>query len=97
MQLLVDLAGEHGLPTHTPRDPERRGGMVILDVPHGAAVARELVRREIVVDHRPGAGIRYSPHFYTTDDEIVHAIRETRQILDSGAYRAHEAAGGAGY
>jgi kynureninase len=94
---LMDLAAEHGLPTHTPADPERRGGMVILDVPHGAAVARELVRREIVVDHRPGAGIRYSPHFYTADDEVEHAVVETRRILDSGAYRAHEAAGGAGY
>jgi len=71
--------------------------MVILDVPHGAAVTRELLRREIVVDHRPGAGIRYSPHFYTDDDEIVHAVRETRRILDAGAYRDHEAAGGAGF
>jgi kynureninase len=97
VQRLMDLAAERGLPTHTPADPERRGGMVILDVPHGAAVARELVRREIIVDHRPGAGIRYSPHFYTTDDEVERAVVETRQILDSGAYRAHEAAGGAGY
>jgi kynureninase len=60
-------------------------------------VARELVRREIVVDHRPGAGIRYSPHFYTADAEIDHAVEQTRRILDSGAYRVHEAAGGAGY
>ena len=30
---------------------------------------------KIIVDHRPGAGIRYLPHFYTTDDEILHAHR----------------------
>jgi len=95
--LLMDLAGENGFPTRTPTDPERRSGMVIVDVPHGAAVTRELLRREIVVDHRPGAGIRYSPHFYTNDDELAHALTETRRILDSGAYRTHEAAGGTGF
>ena len=94
---IMELALEAGLRPRTPADPERRGGMVILDVPHGAAVARELIRREIVVDHRPGAGIRYSPHFYTADAEIVHAVEETRRILDTGAYRAHEAAGAAGF
>jgi kynureninase len=97
VQLLMDLAAEHGFNTRTPADPEQRGGMVILDVPHGAAVTRELLRREIVIDHRPGAGIRYSPHFYTDDAELGHAVTETRRILDEGAYRAHESAGGAGF
>ena len=94
---LMELALANGFVPRTPRDPESRSGMVILDVPHGAAVTRELLRREIVVDHRPGAGIRYSPHFYTGDDEIEHALAETRKILDSGAYREHEAAGGTGF
>jgi kynureninase len=71
--------------------------MVILEVPHGQAVTRELLRREVIVDFRPGAGIRFSPHFYTTDDEIRRALDETRQILDSQAYQAHEAAGGTGF
>ena len=97
VQLLMDLAEEDGFPTRTPKDPARRGGMVIIDVPHGAAVTRELLRREIVVDHRPGAGIRYSPHFYTDDDELRRAVSETRGILEDGSWRAHEAAGGAGF
>jgi kynureninase len=97
VQLLMDLAEEHGFATRTPRDPDQRGGMVILDVPHGAAVTRELLRREIVIDHRPGAGIRFSPHFYTRDEELRHAVGEARRILDDGSWRAHEAAGGAGF
>jgi kynureninase len=97
VQLLVDLAREHGFRPHVPERPEQRGGMVILDVPHGQAVTRELLRREVIVDFRPGAGIRFSPHFYTTDDEISRALDETRQILVSGAYRAHVAAGGTGF
>jgi kynureninase len=97
VQLLVDLARERGFRPHAPERPEQRGGMVILDVPHGQAVTRELLRREVIVDFRPQAGIRFSPHFYTTDDEIVGALDETRQILDAGAYRMHEAAGGTGF
>jgi kynureninase len=97
VQLLVDLARERGFRPHVPERPEQRGGMVILDVPHGQAVTRELLRREVIVDFRPQAGIRFSPHFYTTDDEIIGALDETRQILDAGAYRMHEAAGGTGF
>jgi kynureninase len=97
IQLLMDHARERGLTPRTPDDPDRRGGMAILDVPSGEAVTRELLRREIIVDHRPGAGIRYSPHFYTTDAEILRAIDETRDVLDSGAYRAHLRDGGTGF
>jgi kynureninase len=97
VQRLMELAREAGLPPRTPEEPQQRGGMAILDVPHGEAVTRELIRREILVDHRPGAGIRYSPHFYTSDDEIAHAVSETRRILDSGAYRAHDQAGRTGF
>jgi kynureninase len=51
----------------------------------------------VLVDYRPGAGIRLSPHFYTSDAELDHAVGEIRQILDSGAYGAHETAGGAAF
>ena len=56
-----------------------------------------MVRREIMVDHRPGAGIRLSPHFYTTDDEIRQAVHQIREILDTGAWQAHERAGTTGF
>src|SRR3954454_7333491 len=95
--LLFDEARALGLTPHSPEDPERRGGMAILDVPHGEAVTRELLRREILVDHRPGAGIRLSPHFYTTDDEVRLAVRSIREILDSRSYEAHLQAGGTGF
>lgn len=94
--LLLDLARERGFASRSPARPEERGGMAILDVPQGQAVTKELLRREILVDHRPGAGIRFSPHFYTTDDEIRHALDETRTILDASAWRAH-ASGGTGF
>jgi kynureninase len=94
VQLVLDLAAEHEIRARSPAAAAERGGMVILDVPHGLAVTRELLRREILVDYRPGAGIRISPHFYTSDDELRRAVEEIAAIRDSGAYRAHEGPGG---
>jgi kynureninase len=97
VQLILDLARARGIAPRAAALPRERGGMVILDVPHGEAVTRELLRRDILVDYRPGAGIRLSPHFYTTDDEVRHAVEEVAAIRDSGAYRRHEGAGGTGF
>jgi kynureninase len=79
---LIGLADEHGFAVRTVRDPEARGGVVILDVPDGLAVTKELARREILVDFRPGAGIRMAPHFYTEDEELEFAVGEMRKIVD---------------
>ena len=75
---LMELAREAGFRINTPDADTERGGAVIIDVPDGAAVATELIRRGIVVDHRPGAGIRMAPHFYNTLDEIEHAMERAR-------------------
>ena len=45
-----------------------------IDVPDSARVAADLIAREVIIDHRPNAGIRMAPHFYTTDEEIDHAL-----------------------
>ena len=73
----------------SPRDPERRGGAVIVNVPEAAAVYAELEAREILCDFRPGAGIRLGPHFFSTDDEIRFAIAQIEEILETGAYVRH--------
>lgn len=80
-QLLILLAEEAGFQINTPRDPNQRGGVVILDIPEGKAVTKELARREILVDYRPGAGVRIAPHFYTTDEELDHTVQNIASIL----------------
>jgi len=77
---LVELADERGWRLNSPRDPEKRGGSVILDVPHSDLVVKELERRNILVDYRPGAGIRVGPHFYNTDDEVDQLADSIREI-----------------
>ena len=92
---LIELAEEAGLRVTSPRDPARRGGTITVAVEHAAAVTKELIAREIIVDYRPGAGIRISPHFYTEDEELEIVIREIRRIIDTRAYAEHEAASAA--
>jgi len=94
-KLLVDLIDEAGFELTSPREPELRGGSVVFRVPGFQAVHAELARREIICDTRPDAGIRFGPHFFTTDDEIRFAVEQVQEILASGVHleRAHAAAG----
>jgi kynureninase len=71
---LMGRAKAAGFRVNTPENDAERGGAVIIDVPNGAAVAEELMRRDVIVDHRPGAGIRVAPHFYNTAAEIDDAM-----------------------
>ena len=84
---LIELAERRGYAVSAPREPSRRGGTVAFDVPHGYEVSRALIERGIIVDYRPGAGIRVAPHFYTSDDEIDAAVGAIDEILGSGAWR----------
>jgi kynureninase len=87
--LLIDLADVAGFEVASPREPERRGGAVILAVPEGAAVYAELEARGVLGDFRPNAGIRLGPHFFTTDDELRFAVEQIVEIVETGAYERH--------
>jgi kynureninase len=86
---LMALAEARGYRAIAPRDPARRGGTVALDLPHAYEVAQTLLARDIVIDYRPGAGIRVAPHFYTSDDELDAAVAAIDDILETGAWREH--------
>ena len=77
---LIAMAEEAGFQINSPKDPAQRGGTVTLDVPNGYEVTQELLKRDFLVDYRPGAGIRVAPHFYTKDEEIDLVIREIQSI-----------------
>jgi len=82
---LIDLATKHGWRVNTPRDAEQRGGTVSIDMPDAKEVCRELIKREILVDYRPKAGVRMSPHFYNTDEELEIGIGAVEEILKERA------------
>jgi kynureninase len=85
---LIQLADARGWTVHAPRDPSRRGGTVAFSLPHAAEVARTLLARDVVIDYRPGAGIRVAPHFYTTDAELDACVEAMDDILATGAWQA---------
>ena len=87
--LAVELARAAGFEVRSPLEPDRRGGTVTVHVPEFAAVHRELAEREIVCDFRPGAGLRLGPHFFTSDEELRHAIAQIAEILETGAHERH--------
>jgi kynureninase len=85
---LIGLVDEAGFELASPREPELRGGTVVVRVPAAPAVHAELERREILCDFRPDVGLRLGPHFFTTDDELdlaVAAIRETAATASPSA------------
>ena len=83
---LIALADARGYPVSAPRDAARRGGTVAFDVPHAREVSRALLARDVVVDYRPGAGIRVAPHFYTSDEELESVVAMIDDILARDAW-----------
>lgn len=84
-RLLIELAREAGFAYRGPERDVERGGVVVIDVPDGKEIVAELARRDILVDYRPGAGIRMAPHFYSTDDECRMVIEEIKKLADRRA------------
>nr|MBA3539864.1 aminotransferase class V-fold PLP-dependent enzyme [Deltaproteobacteria bacterium] len=71
---------ELGFKLNSPRPEAERGGSVVFDFVGAADVCRELNRRKFFCDHRPTAGIRIAPHFYTKAEELELFFGELKKI-----------------
>jgi kynureninase len=89
---LLEGAKFRGWRVNTPDKPAERAGTVSIDCPHAAEVCRELLAREILVDYRPKAGVRLSPHFYNREDECDFALAQMEEILRTQAWEKHAVA-----
>ena len=78
---ILQLADQRGWRVNAPRDAARRGGTVAVDMPYSQEVCAELLKRDILVDWRPKAGVRMSPHFYNQEEEIDAAFAAVEEIL----------------
>jgi kynureninase len=85
-QRLLALVDEHGFTTAASRDPQRLAGTVAISVPDALQVARTLKAREFIVDYRPPVGVRLSPHFYNTVEEIDRIVAEIASIVRKRDY-----------
>jgi kynureninase len=74
-------ADEMGLPVRTPRDRSARGGVVNIGVgPRAGEICHALLEREVCTDFR-GDGLRVSPHFFNTEDDVDRLFAELRALV----------------
>ena len=74
-------AQEAGLPVRSLPDWRQRGGLVNIGVGTDAEkVCHALFERDVCVDFR-GDGIRVSPHFFSTHEDVDRLFAALREIL----------------
>ena len=83
---LLALVDQYGFTSIASRDPEKLAGTVAVNVPDALAVSRTLKARDFIVDYRPPVGVRISPHFYNTMDEIDRVMAEVASIVKKKDY-----------
>jgi cysteine desulfurase/selenocysteine lyase len=72
---LINSVKNLGLKLQTPEDPQHRSGVVNFNIDQPKETVERLNRRNIVVSAR-AHGLRISPHFYNTEEEIDKLIEE---------------------
>ncbi len=79
-----------GFSIPSPSDPAQRGGTITIGLnedENGPAFVSALADRGILVDHRPGAGIRVSPHFYTRAEELEEFAASMVELREKRSWR----------
>ncbi len=76
-------AKARGWRVNTPENAAERAGTVSVECPHAAEVCHELVARNILVDYRPKAGVRISPHFYNSEKECEFTLGQMDEIVQT--------------
>jgi kynureninase len=53
----------------------------MIGVDDAQTVAEQLAEQRVFVDWRPGAGLRISPHFFNTDEEVEAAFKTLAGLI----------------
>jgi kynureninase len=78
---LVAGADDAGLPVRSPRDRTARGGLVNVGVGADAEkICHGLLERDVSTDFR-GDGLRVSPHFFNSEEDIDRLFEGLRDLL----------------
>lgn len=81
-----------GFTSPSPADPEQRGGtltVALREDESGPAFVKALAERQILVDYRPGAGLRVSPHFYTLAEELERFVELLVEVRETRTWTRH--------
>jgi selenocysteine lyase/cysteine desulfurase len=81
---ILERCDQAGVKTFTPRERERRCGIVTLDCEQPEEVEAALHADGVIVDSRPGR-VRLSPHWCVTDEELERGMDLVLQHLGATA------------
>jgi selenocysteine lyase/cysteine desulfurase len=81
---ILERCDEAGVKTFTPRERERRCGIVTLECEQPEEVEARLHAAGVIVDSRPGR-VRLSPHWCVTDGELERGMDLVLQHLGAAA------------
>jgi kynureninase len=81
-QLMIDFAAARGWTINTPVNINQRGGSVMIGVENASSMVERLAEQKVFVDWRPDAGLRMSPHFFNTDEEIEEALNILAGLME---------------
>ncbi|MCA9053654.1 MAG: aminotransferase class V-fold PLP-dependent enzyme [Planctomycetaceae bacterium] len=82
-QEIVAQALKRDLCVRSPHDPDRRNGMVCLDFPQAQRLCKEMQMEGILTDWRPDCGLRISPHFYNSGEDIEGFFSTLDRLIKS--------------
>jgi selenocysteine lyase/cysteine desulfurase len=78
---MIDFAVDKGWKVNSPRDVNERGASVMIYVEDGPGMVKRLAERKVFVDCRPKVGLRMSPHFFNTDEEVQEAMGILAELM----------------
>lgn len=85
---------EQGFRIQSPAEVAQRGGTLTVGLEegeNGPAFVKALEAQGILVDHRPGAGIRVSPHYYTLEEELDEFAESLLELRERRKWRDYVA------
>jgi len=76
---LIESVKKLGLKLQTPEEPQYRSGVVNFKIDKPKEVAESLSHKDIIISAR-AHGLRVSPHFYNTEEEIDKLMEEIKNV-----------------
>ncbi len=73
--MIIREAEQRGFSVLTPRERRARGGNVTFTGNFDAAAVRDALRERGILVNARGGGLRVSPHFYNTDEELARLFQ----------------------
>jgi kynureninase len=85
--LAIERAEAAGLSVRSPRSPDERSAMVVLEVPEAEALSLHLKAHHIYTDSRRNEVLRMAPFLWNTAEEVHRTFDCVEDALASGTYR----------